>query len=129
MPKADATGLAPKNRLDPSEAHRSGGVFLWLHSLVEPPSGGLGLKNAKDRRAAFARRSELSFRLISPVGPAFACDRWPPLSRPARRAFSANNPCRRGRLRPDAWGDAIGWAASAEVVPPPLWAVLDTPRG
>src|SRR5947208_16628195 len=97
MPKADATGLAPKNRLDPSAAHRSGGnaverltassraslslascaavVFLWLHSLVEPPSGGLGLKNAKDRRAVFARRSELSFGLISRAGPEFACDR------------------------------------------------------
>jgi len=43
MPKADATGLAPKNRHNPSEAVRPGGVFVGRYSLVKSPSGGLGL--------------------------------------------------------------------------------------
>ncbi len=40
MPKADATGLAPKNRQNPCEALI--GVFFWMNSLVKLLSGGLG---------------------------------------------------------------------------------------
>src|ERR1035437_453326 len=64
MPKAEATtGLAPKkaSATDPLMAAKSpseGFGFEVILSLVEPlRSGGLGLRNARDRRAGFARRS------------------------------------------------------------------------
>ena len=70
MPKAEATtGLAPKkaSATDPlvtaTEPLSEGFGFKMkiILSLVKPlRSGGLGLLNAKDRRAAFARRSELA---------------------------------------------------------------------
>jgi hypothetical protein len=48
MPKADATGLAPKNRRTPLEAEPSEGFCIPLHSLVKLRSGGLGLLKRED---------------------------------------------------------------------------------
>src|SRR5579864_5613574 len=80
MPKAEATtGLAPKkaSATDPLPATQSsaeGFGFRRLVSLVESRrSGGLGLVNATDRRAAFARRSFWVF--TPPCGRRFGCDR------------------------------------------------------
>ena len=73
MPKAEATtGLAPKKASATSPLRRAkrwpsegfGFGYADSLSLVEPPrSGGLGLSNAKDRRAGFARRS-ICLRLL-----------------------------------------------------------------